>query len=356
VVSNNESMGNVSPDFDLVARTLRGGFTENWHFGAAAVMSPQGDLRAKVGNPMVRAFMRSAAKPIQALPLVMAGGPAQLDLSDEDLALLCASHAGTDSHVQRVASLLERGGFDVEDLACGTHEPLCEVAADELRRGGRRPSALHSNCSGNHAGVLLACNLLGHPTRGYTKPGHPLKVEILRLIARFCGLEVADIEIAVDGCGLPTYRTPLAATARAWARLADPLGGGLAERESDAVCALVGAMASSPEMVAGCGRFTTRLIEVTEGRVIGKEGADGFYAAAVRAPSPMGLALKIADGSELCRDGVVLEILRQLGAISEPELENLRRFHRSPLINRAGDAVGEVVPEVKLIEIPATAA
>lgn len=349
-------MSHVTLGFDLVARALRGGFPENWYLGAAAVMSPRGDLRAKIGDPNLRAFMRSAAKPIQAVPLVMAGGPAQLDLSDEDLALLCASHAGTDSHVQRVASLLERGGFDVDDLACGIHEPLCEAAADELRRERRRPTALHSNCSGNHAGVLLACSLLGHSTRGYTNPEHPLKVEILRLIARFCGLEVAEIEVAIDGCGLPTYRLPLSAAARAWARLADPLGGGLDERESDAVSTLINAMASSPEMVAGCGRFTTRLIEVTEGRVIGKEGADGFYAAAVRAPTPLGVALKIADGSELCRDGVVLEILHQLGAISKSELEDLGRFYRPLLINRAGDAVGEIVPDVKLIEIPATAA
>lgn len=351
-----EQMSGMSTRFDLVARALRGGYAENWHFGAAAVVSPDGKLVGSVGDAQQRAFMRSAAKPIQALPLVMAGGPAQLDLSAEDLALLCASHAGTDSHVRRVASLLERGGFGVEDLACGFHEPLCETAADELRREGRTPSALHSNCSGNHAGVLLACSLLGHPTRGYTAPDHPLKVEVLRLVARFCGLDVEEVEVAVDGCGLPTYRVPLAAAARAWARLADPVAGGLDDRQSEAARTLLDAMASSPEMVAGCGRFTTRLIEATGGRIVGKEGADGFYAVAVRAPRPLGVALKIADGSEQCRDGVVLEILSQVGVLPAAELDALRRFHRPPLVNRVGEIVGEVVPEVKLEKTAATAA
>ena len=103
-------------------------------------------------------------------------------------------------------------------------------------------------------------------------------------------------------------------------------------------------------MVAGAGRFTTRLMEVTGGRVLAKEGADGFYAAGVRGPAAMGLTLKIADGSETCRDGVVLETLRQLGSLSADELEQLAEFYHHPIRNWSGAQVGELTPELELQE------
>jgi L-asparaginase II len=112
-------------------------------------------------------------------------------------------------------------------------------------------------------------------------------------------------------------------------------------------------MTAAPRMVAGPGRFTTRLMEVTGGRILAKEGADGFYAAGVRGPVALGLALKIADGSEACREGVVLEILRQLGSLSGEELGRLDAFYRRTIINWNGDEVGELAPDLELEEIEA---
>lgn len=334
--------------FALVARSTRGGYAESWHFGAAAVMTPDGRLVARIGDPTIRAFLRSSAKPIQALPLMMVNGPQKLGLSQEDIAVVCASHAGMPAHTERVQQLLARGGFDVADLACGAHEPLCEETAEAMRRDRKSPSALHSNCSGNHAGVFLACSLLGHATDGYTHSEHPWNRRILDLLALFCGLETADIEVAVDGCTLPTYRVPLTAAALVWARLADPAAGGLGAAEVGAVSTLIEAMAACPEMVAGCGRFTTRLIEVTGGRIVGKEGADGFYAVAIRGPKALGVAVKIADGTESCRSGVVLDILRQLGSLSAKEFDGLADFYRPPISTRSGLVVGAVEPDVHL--------
>jgi L-asparaginase II len=340
----------MTDHFSSVAHTFRGRYPENWHLGAVAVVAPRGNLVASIGDPQVRCFMRSTVKPIQALPLVVAGGPEHLELEQEDLALLCASHAGTLLHTERVARLLEVGGFEVDDLVCGSHLPLCETTADEMRRNGLQPSALHSNCSGNHTGVLLACNLLGYPIDGYTDPDHPLKLKVLELVARFCDLSVEDVETAVDGCGLPTYRVPLVSAARAWSRFADPRTSGLEEDEAIAVQTLIDAMAACPEMVAGRGKFTTRLIETTGGRVVGKEGADGFYAVAVRAPVAYGVAIKIADGTEACRSSVVLEVLRQLGSIEEREIEQLQDFYRPLILSRTGDAVGFIEASVSLQE------
>jgi L-asparaginase II len=334
--------------FAPVAVVTRGGLVESWHSGAAAVVEPGGRLVARVGSPAVATFARSAAKPFQALPLVLAGGGERFGLGEAELALVCASHAGTPAHVELAAGLLERGGFAVEDLECGAHLPLDEPSARRLLAAGEAPSALHNNCSGKHAGMLLACRVLGLPARGYSRPEHPLQRRILALVAGLAGRDESGIGLGTDGCSLPTFRLPLVAAARAYAALADPAAAGAPPEVAAALRRVASAMAAAPEMVAGPGRFTTRLMQATGGRIVGKEGAEGFYCAAVRGPALLGVALKIADGGERCRAGAVLEVLRQLGCLASEEAAALAEFHRPAIHNHRGLRVGEVVPELEL--------
>ena len=311
---------------------------------------------ARLGRPGMATFLRSAAKPFQALPLVLAGGIERFALDDADLALICASHGGTPEHTRRAESLLERGGFTAGDLQCGVHLPMDRESAARLQRAGIEPSPLHNNCSGKHAGMLLACRLLGFPTETYLSPEHPLQVSALEHLSRLCGVPAGSIGVGTDGCSVPCYHLPIEAAARAYAVLAHPRGAGLAADLAAGDLAtglerIVGAMGKAPEMVAGPGRFTTRLIAATGGRVVGKEGAEGFYGLAVRGPVALGIALKIADGGERCRDGVVLDLLRQLGSLAGAELAELEDLYRPALFNHRGIRVGEIVPEVELEEV-----
>jgi L-asparaginase II len=333
-----------------VARVLRNGQTESWHYGAAAVVTPYGGLVARIGDSAVATFLRSAAKPFQVLPLLAAGGRERFELSDADLALICASHSATPAHVERVESLLERGGFSVDDLQCGAHPPLDEAAAAALAANGTAPSPLHNNCSGKHAGKLLACRLLDLPTDGYLERDHPLQESIRDWLSLFCGLPLRVIGHALDGCSAPTFCLPLQAAARAYAALADPGQAAVTPEGAMLAGQVVSAMTGHPEMVAGPGRFTTRLMEVTGGRVLGKEGFEGFYGLAVRGPVALGVALKIADGSARCRDGVVLDLLRQLGSLSAAELAELTDFHQPKRHNVRGTEVGEIVPDLAVEE------
>lgn len=330
---------------------MRNDLPESWHFGAVAAATPEGRIVARLGDPETATFLRSAAKPFQALPLVLAGGEERFGLTAADLALICASHSGTPEHVRRAGDLLARGGLTPDDLLCGPHPPLGVESARQLAREGHVPGRLHNNCSGKHAGMLLACLLLGLSPREYTLPGHPLQQRILGHVAAFCGLPADTIGLAVDGCSAPTHHMPLASAARGYAALADPRTAGLPADLAQAADRVVRAMTSEPEMVAGPGRFTTRLMEVTGGRVLGKEGAEGFYGLAVRGPVALGIAIKIADGGERCRDGVILDVLRQLGSLSGAEFEALSAFHRPPLHNWAGLRVGEVRPDLELEEV-----
>ena len=332
--------------FQLVARSLRGGLTECWHFGALAAVDAAGGRVATVGGPELPVFLRSAAKPLQAIAML------ELGLEAFDLALVCASHGGCEVHATGARRLLEMRKLAPAALLCGAHEPLDATAARTLSDSGQAPSALHNNCSGKHAGMLLACVEAGLSLGDYVSAEHPLQRRIARTVARFCGVDEATLEAGVDGCSVPTHRVPLAAMARAYAALARPES--LAEpADRERAERVYRAMTEAPEMVAGPGRFTTRLMEVGGGAILGKEGADGVYAVGVRGKRPFGLALKIADGTEVCRDGVVVDALRQLGALDADQARALEAFRTVPRMNRRGRKVGEVVPNVDLVHATA---
>jgi L-asparaginase II len=317
----------------------------------AAAVTPEGRLVARLGDPRIATCLRSAAKPFQALPLLLAGGRERFGLDAADIALIAASHGGTPAHTRRAEDLLARGGFGVGDLQCGAHWPLDLEAAGALRQAGLEPTPLHNNCSGKHTGMLLACRLLGLPPETYLSPDHPLQQSILDHVASFCGLQRDAIARSLDGCSVPAFHISVEAAARGYAGLAHPQGAGLTAELAKAVDLVVRSMTGAPEMVAGPGRFTTRLMEVTGGRVLGKEGAEGFYGMAVRGPVALGVAVKIADGGERCRDSVVLDVLRQLGSLSGAEFAELEDTYEPPVSNHRGILVGKVRSEVELEEV-----
>jgi L-asparaginase II len=302
----------------------------------------------RVGSERTETFLRSAAKPFQAMPLLVAGGVDRLGLSAEDVALICASHNGTQAHVERVEDLLRRGGFASRDLQCGVHAPFDEATATRLAREGTGPSALHNNCSGKHAGMLLTCRLRGWPTDTYLEVDHPLHRAVLGELSAVCGVAPDAVGIGIDGCSAPCFSIELAAAARGFARLAEPTGGALSDERVEALRIIADSMAVRPEMVAGPGTFTTRLMEETGGRILGKEGAQGVYAVAVRGPVPLGLVVKIADGWDRARSTVVLDLLRQLGSLGEDEASALSSFHEPAIYNRRGLEVGRVVSSVEI--------
>lgn len=307
------------------------------------------------GDAALPIVVRSTVKPFQALALLLSGGEAAYSLAGEDLALLCSSHSGTPAHRDRARSLLARGGFGEGDLLCGAHRPLGEATALAEERlapeQGASWTALHNNCSGKHAGMLLACRRLGFDPAGYIDPHHPLQQRISAELGEVLGGGAPVAPCGIDGCSAPTFAVPLASLAKGFAALADPEACGLDPARAAALRRLCGSMADHPEMVAGPGRFTTALIAATAGRIVGKEGAEGVYAVAVRGPHPLGVALKIADGangSERCRDIVVLELLQRLGVLAPDERLALAAFAPPHELNHRGLAVGRIEADFEL--------
>jgi len=337
----------------VLARVRRGARVESLHRGDAAVVDEDGRLLASAGDPSRRVFVRSAAKPFQAMPLLEAGGAARFGLGPEGIALLCASHAGEPRHVRAARRLLDRGGFSPADLVCGAHPPTHEPSARALAARGMRPTPLHNNCSGKHAGLLLACRLLDLPSKGYEEAAHPLQLVIRRRLAQLTSFPEPEIEWAVDGCGLPVSFLPLSALALAYARLLAGRVGGETRAQASARRSIVRSMWERPEMVAGDGRFTSEFLRAGPSRWIGKEGAEAVYAIGVGARGAggraVGIAFKIEDGSTRARDAVALALLGAMGWLSRPARRALAAFASPPVVNAAGAVVGSIEAEVPII-------
>jgi L-asparaginase II len=323
-----------------LASVSRGGSIESVHVGAIAVVDRRGVLRHSVGDPSLRSFVRSALKPVQALPLVLGGGVERFALSARELALVCASHSGERMHVEAVAEMLRKMGVEQRALGCGAHPPYHEESARQLVLGGVAPSVLHNNCSGKHAGQLGACIARGFPLEGYLDAAHPLQREIRTHVAAWSGEPEESLCTGIDGCSLPTYSLELRSVARIFANLADPRD--LPDAERQAATTIRAAMTAHPDMVGGTGRIDTVLMRRLGGRVLAKAGGEAIQGMAL-VERGLGVAFKILDGlGERARGPIAIEILRQLGVLGADELVALADEHVVPVRNVVGAQVGQV--------------
>jgi L-asparaginase II len=325
----------------LLVEVTRGPMVESRHRAAFAVTDSDGVVVSQAGDIERPVYPRSAIKPIQALALLETGAVEAFELGDAEIALACASHGGERRHVETVANWLERIGCTLDALECGAHPPNAETAMVELIAGGGQPTALHNNCSGKHAGFLSVARHLGYPTAGYIAFGHPVQQRVLGILESMTGCDLGDAPRGIDGCGIPTLGIPLGNLALAMARLADPAD--QPEPRQNAAARVRRAMAAEPFMVAGTGRFCTRIMELTGERALIKTGAEGVYCGALPELG-LGIALKVDDGAGRAAEVLMGRLLVRFGAIGEAEAEALAAVLAPPVLNRAGRRVGELRP------------
>jgi L-asparaginase II len=333
----------------------RGKTVESIHYGAIAVVDPMGSLVASYGDPDGVAFLRSTAKPFQALPFIEAKGHEHFGFTSREVALICASHSGTEEHVAGVSGIQAKVGLTSQDLVCGTHPPYHQPTADALKARGEKPSTNHHNCSGKHTGMLAHAIFKGLPTENYLDMAHPVQRSILQAFAEMCELPPEEVQLGTDGCSAPNFAVPFYNAAWALARLADPSG--LSPERAEACRTITAAMMAHPDIVAGPDRSDTALMQAAKGRIVVKGGAEGYQGIGVMpgamgegSPS-LGIAIKISDGDgrDRARPAVALETLRQLGALSEEELAELSDYGpKKDVLNWRKIVVGEMRPTFTL--------
>ena len=316
----------------------RGSIVESRHRVHAAVVGPDGSLIASAREPALVTHWRSCAKPFQVMPLLESGGFDRIGWGDDQLALTCASHGGEPEHVALAGAMLASIEMEEGDLACGPHDPLAARGQKILRESASRPTRLHNNCSGKHAGMLAYAHSQRLPAFGYEREEHPVQRACLARVAEWTGLPAARIVQAVDGCGVVVYALPLDAMARAYARFAQA-----AHRSEEIPARIVHAMQTRPFLVGGTDRFDSALIEATEGRVIAKIGAEGMHSVAI-VDEGIGIAVKVEDGAQRAQFPAVISVLQQFGALPDALPPRLADFLQKSLRNTRGEVVGEVRP------------
>jgi L-asparaginase II len=353
-VSRQASANNLEvPAAEPLVEVKRGGITESRHRGHIVAVDPDGQIVASLGARETVTYLRSSAKPHQAIPLIVSGAADRFGFNDKEIALACASHSGEPIHTEVAASMLKKIGLPPEALKCGVHEPFSPEVARELREKGEQPNVLQNNCSGKHAGMLALALHLGAPTETYDRPDNPVQLAIGEVLSEFSDIAIEDVAVGTDGCGVPVFGITVKAMALMYARLVAPPS--RFDAQTKAACArIVSAMTSYPELIGGTrDRLDTEIMRAAQGRLISKVGAEGVYTVGVLPsddwPRGFGLALKIEDGDDhRARPTVVIESLRQLGILKDESLEAVSRYAFFPVRNRRGEVVGEVTAEFKL--------
>lgn len=334
----------------VLVHALRGGIVESQHRGALAVVDADGALHTALGDIERPIFPRSAVKLLQALPLVESGAAERWGLSDAELALACASHGGEPEHAATASAMLTKAGVDAAALECGTHWPYHDGAIKALAAAGGQPSALHNNCSGKHAGfVCLGCLMAAERgedprafLRGYVQPEHPVMREVSAALEAATSFELAQGARGVDGCSIPTYAIPLRHLALAFARAGS--GTGLRPGQARAAARLRQAIAAAPFMVAGSGRFDTRVMQALGERICCKVGAEGVYCAALPELG-LGVAIKMDDGNTARAVEVVMaSVIEALLPLQEEAAGLLASLRSLQLKNWNGIEVGRLQP------------
>jgi L-asparaginase II len=331
--------GQVRPiGVDFVAVT-RGELIESVHAVAACAVDGAGNELLALGDVDIPVYLRSAAKPFIAGAIVAAGTAERFGFDDREIAVIAASHNGEPFHVETVRGILRKIGRTEDDLQCGAHAPSYEPAARALLAEGVAFSAIHNNCSGKHAGILGLCAVLGADHRTYLDAGNPAQEAILAFCARMTGDDPKAWPLAVDGCGIPVFATPLRRAARAFARLATLAD--VSAEDGAALARVRAAIQAYPAYLAGTGRFDTDLIAATAGAIVCKGGAEGVHCDALL-PQGAGLAVKVVDGHRRAVPPATVALLEQLGALDAGARAALAGHANPPVRNVAGKVVGEI--------------
>lgn len=353
---------------EILASVIRGETVESIHRGHLIVVDGNGSTIARIGDPGTTTFWRSAAKSFQAIPFITSGAADAYGFTKKEIALTCASHSGESFHTALCRQMLEKAGFDEENLRCGTHPSFHNETARRMIRNGEKPTQLNNNCSGKHAAMLAFARHIEADSESYLSLESPVQKAILETVSDFTGVAACDIKLGIDGCSAPNFAVPVSAMAKAFAKLikaSQTVTGDIRvetrsanpreeEPSLETACArIVSAQLKYPEYVGGSVRLDTKIMQALRGQLICKVGAEGVWCAGVlpseRWENGLGISLKIEDGDDgRARPVVAVELLRQLGLMTVEAEKSLGEFSPMMLTNRMETEVGRVTAVFKI--------
>jgi L-asparaginase II len=319
------------------------------HYGSVAVVDENGKLTHCAGDLEMMTMMRSSIKPFQALPLVISGGFDHFNYNEKQLALMCASHDGTDEHREVAASILKAAGNSAADLQCGSHWPIWMRNENIWPKNNEDKDPLRHNCSGKHSGFLALAKFLGDDTKKYLDPNGKTQRQIKQSVADMCEYPIDKIGVGVDGCSAPNFAYPLKNLAVGFKNLA-LIRAKTSELES-AVNRVNSAMTAHPKMVSGEKRFDHDLMRSFPGKVVCKVGAEAVEGMGF-SESKVGVVVKIDDGNARALYPVCVEVLKQLQIVDK--IDNfpfLRKYEQPEIKNYRGITTGHIGAKFELKKV-----
>ena len=286
---------------------IRDGLVEEFHEGLFMLSTELYDT--------IPYYLRSCAKPLQATLLIDYG----IDLTEEELALCCGSHAGEECHIRVAKQILDKFEIDEKYLKCGVHAPLARSMQDKMLLSGEKARAIHNNCSGKHICFLVICKKKGWDMETYDKPEHPLQIDIKNKINNMCEITL-NYPVTTDGCGVPILSMPLQNMLIGYKNLL--------QYEK-----IINAIQKYPYIFGGENRLDTEIIEKTQG-LIAKVGAGGLCIV-FNVKEQVGFVVKINDCSMEARRFAVLEMINRLGWGNIEFDKTIKTLH--------GQVVGEII-------------
>ena len=284
----------------VLAELVRSGLVESTHSGHLILMAADGSDLLVLGDVEAEIYPRSAIKSFQAAAMVRAG----LNLNDEQLALVCASHGGTNRHQEVALEILQSVGLSESDLQNTPDAPLDREA--RIKWGDKPATSLAANCSGKHSGMLATCVVNSWDIKTYRDVDHPLQLAIAREITELIG-ELID-RVSIDGCGAPLFSMSTRSIAVAARKM---------RIDSDPIFArVINACLKHPEMILAEGAFDTRMMRAVPGLFV-KGGAESVMLASLADGSA--IAWKISDGSNRANGPLMKAALAKFGINIEGE-------------------------------------
>ncbi|MFL2983241.1 MAG: asparaginase [Candidatus Neomarinimicrobiota bacterium] len=318
----------------LSCRVTRGDVTESIHVAFAVMVDEKNKIIFSTGDPHYLTCIRSSLKPFQAAVAVQSGAIEAAGFNERELALMCASHKGEDIHVETAMSMLHKLGLGIDDYECGAHLPSDKITRHSMIEQGKVATPVHNNCSGKHAGMLALAKHLGAETKGYVHSTHPVQLVIRNYISTITGLK--DIPMEIDGCSVPTYFMTLQTIASMFQILA--------MEDKPEIDRVFKAMGSYPEMIGGTNHFDSMFISAMNGRGVTKVGGESIRGIALKTEKygPIGISMKILDGSFRAMPIAVMKLMEHLELLSDNELNLLNKFRTKIIKNHNGIQIGKI--------------
>jgi len=318
---------------NLVCKVTRGNLLESIHIIFATAVDCDGNEIFSAGNAEYLTCIRSAFKPFQAAISVKAGAVDAAGFTENELALMCASHSGDEIHVHTAKSMIEKLGYDLSYYECGSHPPYDVPSKHKLIRDGVGPIPFNNNCSGKHSGMLALAKYLNVDPAGYTTSKHPVQKMIMENTKEYTGL--TNIPISIDGCNAVVPFFSLRIIAELYQKLI--------EGKDPELKRVYQAMVNHPHNIAGNKRFDTDFIKAMKGRAVTKIGGEAVRGVAIKTEKygNIGIALKVLDGSQRCLPQATLTVLNKLELLTDSENKALENWSNEKRYNHRNIHVGD---------------